>query len=628
MTRARRSGVRLRYSIGTRLFAGFLAMSIITAIVGLYGLESLTEVGAIVADTYDRPLMAINYARSASFTFARMDKETLHRRFAVPADQSAIDQRLSELTRSFFEDLAVAEQRSLSAQERQKITAIRALVQQWSDQVISGSHATEAAEDTLSDQIAQQFDLLIEQTADDSFLQRRQSVLTLERFQRINIMAIGLAFALSAAITYALTRQIFRPLSQAASVAELIGRGELQTPVPPGGKDETGVLLNSLRVMRDRVRAMMESEQAQRRSAQARLIDAIESSEEGMVLVDAENRIVLANERFTSLFQNIAGVLDMEAAEQEGGARVLMWPAGSEGARLLEEGGEVLLPDGRWIRVARSPTREGGFFLFLGDITELKEREESFKAAKLAAEAASIAKSQFLANMSHELRTPLNAIIGFSDMFIGEYYGPLGSPTYMQHAREINASGWRLLEVIQNVLDLSQSQSGRLTFNAEPFDLRETIEECRRPLAKACAEAGLKLTVTMPDEPLMVRGDADKLRRVLDNLTSNAIKFTRRGGDITMAITGDRSHVRFQVTDTGIGMAEHEVPLAFAAFSQIDARLDRRYEGSGLGLPLAKAFIDLHGGEILLDSEPGRGTTVTVILKRLIERARADVAAG
>jgi two-component system cell cycle sensor histidine kinase PleC len=384
--------------------------------------------------------------------------------------------------------------------------------------------------------------------------------------------------------------------------------------VPPGGRDETGILLNSLTVMRDRIRGTMEREQAQARSAQARLVDAVESSEDGMVLVDATGRIVLANERFTKLFLSVAGVLDgtteNDAREAGGLAPWLESP-------FFEAGGEIRLPDGRWIRISRSPTREGGFFMFLGDITDLKEREERFKEAKIAAEAASIAKSQFLANMSHELRTPLNAIIGFSDMFIGEYFGPLGDATYRQYAAEINGSGWRLLEIIQNVLDLSHSQSGSLELRTEPHDLRETVEESRRPLVKICADAGLDLAVSVPAEPLMVKADAEKLRRVLNNLTSNAVKFTKPGGRVAIEAAAVGTTVRLSVADTGIGIPPGEIPLAFSAFSQIDGKLNRRYEGTGLGLPLAKAFVELHGGEITLDSEPGKGTVATVVLARL-----------
>ena len=611
-----RAGVSMRHSIGTRLFAGFIAMSVITAALGLYGLHSLAGVGAIVADTYDRPLMAINYARSASFTFAQMDKETLRRRIATPEDRPAIDAKLGELTHTFFEDLDVTEQRSLSEQERAMVRDIKGLVRRWADASQAGDPEGIKALDALAEEIAQRFDKLTELTADDSFLERRQSVIAVQRFQTVNMVAIGFAFLLSAAITYLLTRRIFRPLSEAAAIADRVGHGDLQTPVPPGGPDETGVLLNSLGVMRDRVREMMEAEQAQRRSAQARLTDAVESSEEGMVLVDAEGRIVLANRRFAELCRTIGLFASPSGEPPEVG--MPLEPADPEGARLLETGGEIALPDGRWIRIARSPTRDGGFFLFLGDVTDIKEREERFKAAKIAAEAASVAKSQFLATMSHELRTPLNAIIGFSDMFVGEYFGPLGEPTYKQYAQQINTSGWHLLGIIQNVLDLSQSQSGHLELRAEPYDLRVTIEECRRPLAKACAGAGLTLEVDVAAEPLVVRGDADKLRRVIDNLTSNAVKFTRSGGRVTITAVGDRQHVRLIIADTGIGIPPAEIPLALSAFGQIDAKLNRRYEGTGLGLPVAKAFVELHGGEIMLTSEPDRGTTVTVTLARLL----------
>jgi signal transduction histidine kinase len=598
-------------------------MGVITALLGLFGLHSLSEVGAIAVDTYDRPLMAINYARSASLAFDQMDKETLRRRIVAPADRPAIDRHMAVLSKTFFEDLDVAAERSLNDRERAAVEELKGLVERWTASSRTEEPDAIQAEDTLAQTIADRFDTLTELTADDSFLEQRRSKLAIERFKLVNTAMIALAFATSAAITLYLTRRIFRPLAEAAAIAERIGQGELATPVPSGGRDETGRLLTSLTIMRDQVRAMMEAEQAQRRSAQARLADAVESSEEGIVLLDAENRVVLANERFTTLYATVSGLLGEPgvAPVADSHLPLRLWSSGTQVASLLETGGEIALPDGRWIRISRSPTRDGGCFLFLGDITDIKRREEHFKAAKIAAEAASIAKSQFLATMSHELRTPLNAIIGFSDMFIGEYYGPLGAPGYRQYAREINTSGWHLLEIIQNVLDLANSQSGALGLRAEPHDLRETVEEARRNVATQCADAGLDLEVGMPDTPLLVQGDPEKLRRVLLCLTSNAIKFTRRGGSVAIRADGDAGRVRLQVSDTGIGMRADEIPLALSAFGQVDARLNRRYEGAGLGLPLAKAFVELHGGEITLDSEPDRGTTVTVSLARLPDEA-------
>ena len=622
MTEPERSGaaVPFRHSIGTRLFAGFIAMSLITAALGAYGLRSLSEVGQIVIDTYDRPLMAVNYAREASFTFARMDKEALRWRMAGADAQPAVAQALDELAKVLSDDLSVAELRSLGERARNSIETTRELVRRWMALARNPDREAVAQADALSQQITDQFDKITEETVDASFLERRQSVLTLQRFQLVDLGVIALAFALSSVIAYLLMRRIFQPLAQAAAVADRIGHGELRTPIPEGSPDETGILLNSLRAMRDRIRAMMESEQEQRLSAQGRLADAVESSQEGIVLLDAESRIELANTRFIDLLPQLVGVIEpCDGTPATNWIGTTLRPAGEEGRRIIESGGELLLPDGRWIRVARSPTRGGGFFLLLGDITELKRREEHLRAATQAAEAASVAKSQFLANMSHELRTPLNAIIGFSDMFIGEYFGPLGNVTYRDYAREINAGGWRLLELIQDVLDLSHSQSGLLTLQAEPIDLRETVEECGRKLAKTCTDRGLTLTVELPEEPLFVDGDRGKLRRAINNLTSNAVKFSKPEGRVALSAGGDAALVWIRIADNGIGMSEAEIPVALSAFGQVDAKLARRYEGSGLGLPLVKAFVDLHGGSIAIESALDQGTTVTVILARLAE---------
>jgi signal transduction histidine kinase len=473
-------------------------------------------------------------------------------------------------------------------------------------------------------QIAQRFDSLIELTADDSFLERRQSVLTVQQFEYLSIGATIAALLAAIGIAVYLTRRISHPLATAANVADRIGHGELQTPFPDMGADETGILLKSLKLMQDRIRVMMEREQAQRQSAQGRLIDAVESSHEAIALIDPDGHIALSNSQFSRILPVVTRLL-AERREQSGCSEdaPLFKPSALLESELVRDGAELEIGERRWIRISRSSTREGGFFLSFTDISDLKEREDRYREAKVAAEAASVTKSRFLANMSHELRTPLNAIIGFSDLFAGEYFGPIGNAAYKEHAKEIQASGWRLLGIIENVLDLSNSQSGNLELKLESHDLRETVEEARRPLQKSCEEAGLTLTVDYGEVPLMILGDPEKLRRILDNLSSNAIKFNRPEGRVNVVARRNAGKIEMVVSDTGIGMPESDIPIAFSAFGQIDSTLNRRYDGTGLGLALASAYTEAHGGSISLVSEVGSGTTVTVAF---VEHAEAVVA--
>jgi signal transduction histidine kinase len=247
----------------------------------------------------------------------------------------------------------------------------------------------------------------------------------------------------------------------------------------------------------------------------------------------------------------------------------------------------------------------------------IREREAALAAvnrAKEEAETASRSKSDFLANMSHELRTPLNAIIGFADLMVGEKYGPLGNARYLQYIRDIGDSGKHLLNLINDVLDISKVEYGKLELHEEPIDLAEVVDACLR-LVRQRAEAGqvtLATDLAAPLPPLWA--DSRRIRQVVLNLLSNAVKFTPTGGRVTVRASAGADGLRIAVTDTGIGMDEAGLALALRPFGQVDSRLARRYSGTGLGLPLSKAIVELHGGRLDIDTRPGTGTTVTAVL--------------
>ncbi len=232
--------------------------------------------------------------------------------------------------------------------------------------------------------------------------------------------------------------------------------------------------------------------------------------------------------------------------------------------------------------------------------------------AETRAELASEAKSHFLANMSHELRTPLNAIIGFSEVMAEELFGPLQPPQYRSYAQLIYDSGQHLLGVISNVLDMAKIESGKLRLNESEVCIAEAVECCRRIMAKQAVTSGLELTADVPADLPPMRADDMKVRQILLNLLSNAIKFTPEGGAVTLAarLNADGG-LCLSVADTGIGIASTDVKTALEPFGQVDVGLTRKYDGSGLGLPLTKSLVEIHGGTLRLDSVPGKGTIVT-----------------
>ncbi len=255
------------------------------------------------------------------------------------------------------------------------------------------------------------------------------------------------------------------------------------------------------------------------------------------------------------------------------------------------------------------------FLAVVADITERKRAERAVHAAKEAAEAANQAKSEFLATMSHELRTPLNAIIGFSEIIKTETFGPVGSVKYRDYAGDIHESGRHLLDLINDILDLSKIESGMEEIRESELDIGAIADAVLRLTGQRAHRQGITLQPQISDDLPGLHADERKLKQILVNLLSNAIKFTEAGGTVTLKIWcgGDSGYV-FQVIDTGIGIALADIPKALSKFGQVDSALNRQHDGTGLGLPLTKSLVELHGGCLDLQSQVGVGTTVTVRL--------------
>ncbi len=386
--------------------------------------------------------------------------------------------------------------------------------------------------------------------------------------------------------------------------------------------------------------------QARAQSAEGRLRDAIESTSEAFVLWDRNGRLVMCNKNFRSYFQLDADVLKAGVGREqvERAARLAIRqeypaPGGRRGVR------EAELSDGRWVQISERPTAEGGLVVTAADITVLKTQEEArrikeeelrravmnleqsqeqlselarkYEAEKIRAEGASQAKSEFLANMSHELRTPLNAINGFSEIMSGEMYGPLGDARYRDYARDILSSGQHLLALINDILDMSKIEAGKMTLRFEPVCLEEIAEDALRLVRNRAESAGLSLILDFVDLP-DVEADHRAVKQVLLNLLSNAIKFTPRGGRVT--VRGERrddplgERVRISVQDTGIGISPQDLERLARPFEQVESQHSKTTQGTGLGLALTKSLVEMHGGLLDLKSAPGQGTVASFAL--------------
>jgi two-component system cell cycle sensor histidine kinase PleC len=245
----------------------------------------------------------------------------------------------------------------------------------------------------------------------------------------------------------------------------------------------------------------------------------------------------------------------------------------------------------------------------MGQCVSRQRGERALRAAAMEQAMASRAKSEFLANMSHELRTPLNAIIGFSDIIQGQ--PGLAPERTVEYAELINGAGKHLLEIISDILDVAKIESGTFELDLEVQPLRDLLVSAALLVEHRIAEKRQSLAVVLPDRLPMVRVDARRLKQVVINLLSNAHKFTPNGGSITLAAAAiDSRFVAVSVRDTGIGMNDEQVAVALKAFGQVRGGHTRAHEGTGLGLPIAKALVEQHGGRLWIDSAEGRGTTV------------------
>ncbi|MBU6505917.1 MAG: HAMP domain-containing protein [Alphaproteobacteria bacterium] len=626
------AGARLFRTMGItirgKILLAFFALAALTGLLGFYAVNSVVNSGRLVVETYDKPLMSISYARLALSNFTAIEVALTDRvKARDPARQQELDARMDDLASSVAEDLAVTEGRSLSARAATAAHDTAVAITDWNKlrreliNSIDDQADDEADRETLiarAKGIDDDFDNLVELTAEDGFKFRETALASIARYRTLSIAATLAAVLLGGVIALLLARHMVRPIATASSAARRIAEGELDVEIGAAGNDELGQLLGSMAVMRDNIRGMMEREIAARRSAQNRLINALENSAEGVVLADANGRILIANSQVTAFFPTLAGSLAPGAP----------FPEMLDSA-LAQPRGEMCVDGIRWLHLSRSVTSDGGFVVIISDISAIKERELALSAAKEQAETANRAKTEFLANMGHELRTPLNAVIGFSEIIAGEMVGPVGQPSYKEFANDIMRSGRHLLEMINDILDFAKCEGGNLEIMPEPTEAHVAMEQAATFFAREAERGQLALAVAPDTSGIWLMADPVRLRRILQQLVSNAVKFTPAGGHITLsARRAGAGFVALSVADTGIGMRAEDIPVALSPFSQVDSSLARRYEGTGMGLPLCKSIIELHGGRLEIASAPRQGTTVTVLLPEAVRAPQTATVAS
>jgi PAS domain S-box-containing protein len=364
---------------------------------------------------------------------------------------------------------------------------------------------------------------------------------------------------------------------------------------------------------------------------------ALDNMSQGLTLFDSYDRLVLANRRYQQMY-NIderliatgTPVADLVThVMQRGHFTAESATAALEARRLAASTGQrhsitQHQADGKVYEIIHQPLPDGGIVSTFTDVTDREAREQALHAARETAEAASRAKSAFLAHMSHELRTPLNAIIGFSELIMTEMLGPVGSPRYKEYAGDIHSSGKHLLQLINDVLDISKIEAGKAELRDETVDVREIVEHCAALIHPQASAGSLKVILDVPRELPFLRGDARALRQILLNLLSNAVKFTPPEGEVRIAVRlNEQRALEITVSDSGIGMSAADTARVFEPFFQIQNALTRKYEGTGLGLSLVKGLVEMHGGTVSVRSAPQQGTAITATFPpaRVMENA-------
>ncbi|WP_142849881.1 PAS domain S-box protein [Telmatospirillum sp. J64-1] len=460
------------------------------------------------------------------------------------------------------------------------------------------------------------------------------------------------------AIAFLVGRSIAGRLEALQTSMEAHAAGK-KAAIPSGGRDEIARMAEALRVFigiiaereeqlraaRDELEARVQertrelvAQMQQREVSELRLRSIMDNAADGIITMDAQGTILTFNPRAESIFgwkaeevvgSSVARLMPDPHSSNHGNYIGHYLTTGERKILGQEREVEGVTRDGRLLPLdlAVSEVRIGGVHTFIAlvrDITARKAVERQLQDAKEHAELANRAKSEFLAMVSHELRTPLNAIIGFSEIMRAELFGPLGSVQYTGYARDINESGQHLLSVINDILDISRVESGKFELYEEEAELSELAEAAARLIRVRCEEKGIALFQDLPPAPVLLRCDPRRIKQVLLNLLSNAVKFTDEGGHVILRLRSETRAVCLEVEDNGIGMAEADIAIALSAFGQVDSRLSRRYEGTGLGLPLVKHLVERHGGALSIRSTLGHGTTVTVSLplERLLPSPR------
>ena len=537
-----------------------------------------------------------------------------------------------------LDDFAVSKPVEAAALKRQvaifEEAAFQAVEQYTDDQrVLGNTLLAEARQHSV--RINDRLSAIVDDLNREVLRARDQVVSDVAQTTRIAYILVVLTIILGIATTLVILRSILVPLRQVTAAMDGITAGDLNTPIPPASGDEIGLMAKTLQLFRESI--VERTRLADESDRQRRLIEtALRTISDGFVLYGPDDRLVLCNSKFRDLYPGIAdlivpgipftailrAVVDRKLIDLDGKT-----PDGWIAERMRQhadpKGFSEYQYNNAWVRISERRMPDGSTVSVYTDITELKQRQTELERAMEQADQANQAKSSFLANMSHELRTPLNAIIGYSEI-LQEDAADKDDKAAIDDLQKIERAGRHLLGLINNILDLSKIEAGKMDVFIEPVDIQALVKEVLsivKPLADKNENA---VEVICPADIGSFRSDQTKVKQCLLNLMSNANKFTTKGV-LTLTVAREKdAQVCFRVSDTGVGMTEEQLGRLFQAFSQADASTTKRFGGTGLGLAITKRFCTMLGGDVTVESTHGKGSTFTI---RLPDHGAAPAAA-
>ncbi len=492
---------------------------------------------------------------------------------------------------------------------------------------IFDSMISPAVNDEVERQLASHLFLKILEIQNVSNRLRRDTNVVLEEANTLLLVSAPVTLAIFSIFVLAgmgfVFVRILRPLKVIETAIKEFST-DLNYKIAKGRDDEFGKVSMAFNRMSHSLANLIATER-EAQVALRKLSRTVEQSPSLVIITDTEGSIEYANPKFLEVsgytLEEVIGQNPRLVKSEDTPPEVFedLWET-IKGGKSWRGELEERRKDGSyfWTAAIISPIRdETGrnthFVAMYEDITQRKEAEAAMELAIEQAEIANRAKTELLANMSHELRTPLNAIIGFSDAMLKEVFGPLANDKYLDYANDMNNSGTHLLELVNDILDVSAIESGKLRLHEEELDITAVLDASIRLIAHRAGEEKIRLKANYDGNLPKLFADERRIKQIALNLLSNSAKFTEEGGEISVSASMDANGMMEVVfADTGIGMDENEVALALTKFGQVDGSLARKYEGTGLGLPLTQNLVKAHEATFSIESQKGTGTTISI----------------